>query len=64
EFDFLSIDVEGHDWNVIRSIDLTKYKPELIVAELNPEPDLVDYLGQYGYGLKGAVPKNSYFMKS
>ncbi|MEM1408717.1 MAG: FkbM family methyltransferase, partial [Bacteroidota bacterium] len=46
EFDFLSIDVEGHDWNVIRSIDLTKYKPELIVAELNPEPDLVDYLGQ------------------
>ncbi len=64
EFDLLSIDVEGHDWNVLQSIDLAKYKPELIVAELNPGPDLVDYLGKYGYSLKGAVLKNSYFMKS
>ena len=31
--DFLSVDVEGHELNVIRSLDLTKYKPSVIMLE-------------------------------
>lgn len=34
-FDFLSIDVEGHDEAVLRSIDLERFAPRVIVVELN-----------------------------
>ena len=34
-FDFLSIDVEGHDEAVLRSIDLDRFTPRVIVVELN-----------------------------
>lgn len=34
EFDFLSIDVEGHDLEVLRGVELTKYRPRLIVIEM------------------------------
>jgi len=33
EIDLLSIDAEGHDFNVLRSIDLAQYKPKIIVIE-------------------------------
>ena len=33
KIDFLTIDVEGHEYEVIKSIDLTKYKPEIILIE-------------------------------
>ncbi|WP_157618289.1 FkbM family methyltransferase [Spirosoma spitsbergense] len=33
--DLLSIDVEGHDYNVLNSIDLRKYRPKLIVIEMH-----------------------------
>jgi len=31
--DFLNIDVEGHDFEVLQSIDLKKYRPEIICIE-------------------------------
>ena len=31
--DFLSIDVEGHEFQVLKSIDLIKYKPKVILLE-------------------------------
>jgi FkbM family methyltransferase len=31
--DFLSVDVEGHDLHVLRSLDWTKYRPELVLVE-------------------------------
>ena len=33
--DILSIDVEGHDEQVIRSLDLHRFEPKIIVVELN-----------------------------
>ena len=33
KIDYLSIDVEGHEMNVLNGFDLNKYKPELIVLE-------------------------------
>ncbi|MEM6522213.1 MAG: FkbM family methyltransferase [Bacteroidota bacterium] len=63
EFDFLSIDVENHDWSVIQSIDLNLFKPKLIIIELDPERYLIEFLTKYGYVLKGSVLKNSYFWR-
>ena len=34
EIDFLSIDVEGLDYQVLRSIDLSKYQPKVILVEI------------------------------
>lgn len=33
-FDFLNIDLEGHDYAVLKTINLKKYKPELICIEI------------------------------
>lgn len=34
EIDFMSIDVEGNDLNVLQSNDWNKYRPEIVVVEL------------------------------
>ena len=34
DFDFLNIDLEGHDYEVLRTINLKKYKPGLICIEI------------------------------
>lgn len=33
EIDLLSIDVEGHDFNVLKALDFDKYKPKVILIE-------------------------------
>jgi FkbM family methyltransferase len=35
EFDILSIDVEGHDEQVLRSAEIGRYRPRIILSELN-----------------------------
>ena len=34
DFDFLNIDLEGHDYRVLKNIDLKKYRPKLICIEI------------------------------
>ena len=34
DFDFLNIDLEGHDYEVLKTINLKKYKPGLICIEI------------------------------
>ena len=34
QFDFLNIDLEGHDYEVLKTIDLNKFKPKLICIEI------------------------------
>ena len=63
--DFLSVDVEGHDLEVLRSLDFDLHRPELICVELH-EPDirkvidnaLYRFLTEKGYQLV-AWPKPS-----
>jgi hypothetical protein len=35
EVDLLSVDVEGHDLNVLRSVDLDALRPKLIIVEMH-----------------------------
>ena len=37
DFEYLNIDVEGHDLNVLKGFDLNFYKPKLITCEIIPE---------------------------
>ena len=34
DFDFLNIDLEGHDYEILQTIDLRKFNPKLICIEI------------------------------
>jgi FkbM family methyltransferase len=67
--DFLSVDVEGLDFEVIRSINLAKYTPKVILAEVlkddlssigqNP---MLSYLEGYGYSLSAKTVNTAFFV--
>jgi FkbM family methyltransferase len=66
--DVLSIDVEGHDLNVLKSINLTKYRPRFIVIEIHEfnltkkgDNAIVDYLFENGFELHCYSTINGYF---
>ena len=47
DIDFLSIDVEGTELNVLRGLDLSKYKPRVLVVEANDQKsefEQIEYL--------------------
>lgn len=68
KFDLLSIDVEGHDYEVLLSLDLNIYRPKLIVIEIH-EMDLLkiynnkifNYLHEQEYTMVGYIVWNGYF---
>lgn len=66
--DLLMIDVEGHDYEVLKSINLLKYKPNLIIIEdlefdyKNPDNNkYCKYLSQFKYKLISIDKLNLYF---
>jgi FkbM family methyltransferase len=67
--DLLSIDVEGHDFNVLRSINLNKYRPAIIVIEMigydKAHPDqneICQYLDRFKYDMEGYHMINGFFV--
>jgi len=61
--DVLSIDVEGGELNVLKGLDLNKYKPKLIVTEnVFNSPDVQSYLEIYGYRLDKHIDYNQYYV--
>ncbi|MDD2321302.1 MAG: FkbM family methyltransferase, partial [Geobacteraceae bacterium] len=50
--DFLSVDAEGHDLDVLKGLDFSVYKPQLIVVEYNKHrQEIFDFLTDKGYRL-------------
>lgn len=65
--DLLTIDVEGHDFKVLKSLDLTKYRPKVIIIEIHSidkikETDIFHYLSANNYSLKYFAILNAYFV--
>ncbi len=68
QIDFISIDVEGMELKVLKSLDINKYKPELIVVEdhsfsIEKKSETYSYLINKGYELK-AIGINSLFYQT
>jgi len=62
--DFISIDTENTELDVLHSIDLNKYNVKLLVVENNyNEPYCEDYLKQYGYTKINRIAVNDFFIK-
>lgn len=52
DFDFISIDTEGHDLEVLKSIDFKRYHPLLIVIEYGAnKAGIAEILQREGYGV-------------
>lgn len=49
EFDLMSIDVEGHELEVLKGLDLEKYSPRYLLVEAWPhqENEIIEYLSPY-----------------
>ena len=50
--DFITIDIEGHEWGALQGFDLTRWKPQVIILERRdktPDARIVDYLTRHGY---------------
>jgi len=69
--DILSIDVEGHDFEVLLGLDLNYYSPTIICIEIhnfnliNFEKDkIVKYLEEYNYSIKYYTLSNVFFQKN
>jgi len=63
--DLLDIDVEGHDFKVLRSIDLNKYFVKVILIETGEdEGKIYNYLRQFGYDLFLKEDRNCFYIKT
>ena len=65
-FDFLNIDLEGHDYEILQTIDLRKFNPKLICIEIlencSDKDNIFDFLKQFNYSfIKNLGP--SYFFR-
>jgi FkbM family methyltransferase len=65
DFELLSIDVEGHDFRALRSAQLDRYRPKLIIIELHDidlgqidQHDVTKYCREYGYAPIAAQRSN------
>lgn len=68
QIDFLSIDIEGHEFNVMKGFNFSKHKPKVIVAEYNTfgigeDLRLRDLLISKGYKVVHQNPSNFIFTK-
>jgi FkbM family methyltransferase len=62
--DFISIDTENTELDVLKGIDLNVYNVKLFVIENNyDEPFCKDYLSQYGYEKIHRIAVNDFFIK-
>ena len=62
--DFISIDTENTELDVLKGIDLNVYNVTLFVIENNyNEPFCQDYLSQYGYKKITRIAVNDFYLK-
>ena len=70
DFELLSVDVEGHDYEVITSLDFKRFSPRFIICELHEktieetmENKIYQFLSKHGYVLVAYGAFNGYFSK-
>ena len=71
QIDLLCIDVEGHDFEVLKSINLLHYQPKLIVIEMHEfnlesvdSSEIYLYLKEHNYRLLNYATMNGFFVRN
>lgn len=61
--DLVSIDTENTEIDVVKGFDLNRWRPKLLVIENNfDDPDVVDYVKQFGYIRDKRIAINDFFI--
>lgn len=66
--DFLSIDVQGWEFDILKSLDLTRFKPPVICIEtviagsMKIDPAIEQYMTSQGYVARGGSVVNTIFV--
>jgi FkbM family methyltransferase len=66
--DVLSIDIEGLDLPVLRTLDFAKYRPRIVVAETlvtlthNHNPETTPFMASHGYEVRGMTYPNTIYV--
>jgi hypothetical protein len=64
--DLLTIDVEGHDFRVLKGLDLNKCRPKVIIEihlmDNIKKTEIYQYLSEANYSLKYFAVLNAYFV--
>lgn len=62
--DFVSIDTEGTELDVLKGFSISKYQPKLLIIENNFEtPDIEEYLSHFGYIKTARHEINDFYTK-
>lgn len=65
EIDFISVDTESSELDVLKSIDLSEWNVKILVVENNHnDPDIEIYLGQFGYKKDRRYKVNDFYVRS
>ena len=67
DVDFISIDVEGTEMDVLRGLDLRTYRPRALVVEANDPAEgrrMQQHLRRFGYRLARTIRQNLFFTAS
>jgi FkbM family methyltransferase len=62
--DFMTIDVEGHEWGVLQGFDIVRWRPGILIIERNrhfPDARIMRYLRQAGYVYRRTTGVNDWF---
>lgn len=52
QIDFITIDVEGHEWEVLQGLTMARWQPEIVIIErwgFRPQPQIMSYMDKNGY---------------
>jgi FkbM family methyltransferase len=63
--DFLTIDVEGHEWDVLRGFTISRWRPEIVIIERNtllPDRRIVTFMFRAGYSYLRTRGVNDWFV--
>ena len=61
--DFLSLDVEGAEFDVLRGVDFTKYNFRYMVIECRDIDKMSTYLAEFNYSLEKKITYHDYLFK-
>ena len=64
EIDFMTIDVEGNEWDVLRGFTISRWSPRVLILERNsffPDRRIINYLHSNGYLFQCTTGVNDWF---
>jgi FkbM family methyltransferase len=66
QLDYITIDVEGHEWGVLQGFTILRWNPEIVIVERNlpiPESRIMSYMHRNGYRYIRTTGANDWFAK-